>query len=108
MFDSCFLVLSLDFDVARDEGDWRYLLGGLGNARFVLLHGNVEHGCVDVGSSLDELCVDGIVEVKLKRSWHSLETAPEELFGFLDDVIGGESVEQMSDLMIENISEDSN
>ena len=52
--------------------------------------------------------MDGIVEVKLKRSWHSLETAPEELFGFLDDVIGGESVEQMSDLMIENISEDNN
>ena len=39
---------------------------------------------------------------------NSLETAPEGLFGFLNDVISGEGVEQVSDLMVEDISENSN
>lgn len=103
-----FLLLSLDFDVAGDEGDRRNLLGGLGNTRFVLLHWDVEHGRVDVGSGLDELSVDWIVEVELKRSRHSLEATPEGLFGFLDNVISGECVEQVSDLMVEDISENRN
>ena len=86
------LLLSFDFDVAGNEGDWRNLSGGLGNACFVLLHGDVEHGRVDVGSGLDELGVDGVVEVEFEGSWNSLETAPEGLFGFLNNVISGESV----------------
>jgi hypothetical protein len=57
---------------------------------------------------LDELGVDGVVEVELEGSWNSLETAPEGLFGFLNDVISGEGVEQVSDLMVEDISENSN
>ena len=86
------LLLSFDFDVAGNEGDWCNLSGGLGNARFVLLHWDVEHGRVDVGSGLDELGVDGVVEVEFEGSWNSLETAPEGLFGFLNNVISGESV----------------
>ena len=102
------LLLSFDFDVAGNKGDWRNLSGGLGNARFVLLHRDVEHGRVDVGSGLDELGVDGVVEVEFEGSWNSLKTAPEGLFGFLNDVISGEGVEQVSDLMVKDISENSN
>ena len=87
------LLLSFDFDVAGNEGDWCNLSGGLGNTRFVLLHGDVEHGRVDVGSGLDELGVNGVVEVEFEGSWNSLETAPEGLFGFLNDVISGECIE---------------
>lgn len=51
--------------------------------------------------------MDRIIEIELEGRRHSLEATPEWLFGFLDNVIGWESVEQMSDLMVEDISENS-
>lgn len=89
----CLLLLSLDFDVAGNEGDGSDFPSGFGHAGFVLLHGYVEHSRVDVGSGLDELGVDRVVEIEFQRSGNSLEATPEKLFGLLDDVIGWEGVE---------------
>lgn len=105
---SCLLLLGLNLHIFRNEGLGLDVLGDFDNLLLVLLEGNVEDSCVDVGSGLDELQVNGIVEVELERSWDSFQSAPEKLAGLFYDMIGRESIEKLLDLMVEDVLEDTN
>lgn len=104
----CLLLFGLDLHVPGHEWLGSDFFGDFNNLFLVLLERDVEDGCVDVGSGLDELKVNGVVEVELERSRHSLQSAPEKLSGLFDDVIGRESVEQLLDLVVEDVLEDTN
>ena len=86
------LLIGLDLDTSLGhERLKRNLLGDFDHFSSIGLHGNVEHGGVDVGTSLDELDMDLVVEIQLKRSGNSFQSAPEGFSSVLDDVISRES-----------------
>lgn len=60
---SCLLLFGLDLHILRNEGLGLDFLGDFDNLFLAMLERDVENGCVDVGSSLNKLQVDGIVEV---------------------------------------------
>jgi len=101
-----FLIFCLDLDVSGHEGDGGDLAGQFYCLGSVLLERDVEDGCVDVRCSLNELCVDGVIEVQFQSIWDSFESAPEKFSSFFDDMVSWEGIEKLFDLMIEHILED--
>jgi hypothetical protein len=103
------LLVSLNLDASLGhEGLQGYFLGNLDHLSAVSHLGKVEHGGVDVGCRLDQLEVDRVLEVQLERGGFSLESAPEKLAGFLDNVVGREGSQELLDLIVEDILEDVN
>lgn len=72
----------------------------------VEVFGQIEQSGVDVGSSLDEFYVQRVLEVEFEGRGCSLESTPEGLLSFFDDVVFWEGAEQVFDLVIEDVLED--
>lgn len=99
------LLLCLDLDVSGHEGRRRHFPGQFHSLRSVFFQGDVENGSVDVCCSLYELSVDGVVEVQFQSIRHSFKPAPERLSCVFNDMVGGEGVEKLLDLVVEHILE---
>lgn len=101
------LLVSLDLDSCLGlERNQRHLLDQLSHLLDIRLHGQLEKSSIDVCCRLHELEVDRIVDIELKGSGDSLQTAPEEFASVFDDMIGREGIEQLFDLIVENILKD--
>jgi hypothetical protein len=58
---------------------------------FTLLYRQIKYIRVDIGRSLDEFQMNGVVKVKFNGRRNSLESTPEEFSCFLEDMISRES-----------------
>ena len=88
-----FLLLFVSFDLDSllgDEGLKRDFLGNFDDMLGISDERKVEHAGVDVGTSLDELDMDGIVQIQFNSRGGSLQATPEEFAGVLNDMIKGE------------------
>lgn len=72
----------------------------------IFLEREVENCSKDVCSCLDQFDMDWIIQIQTNWSWSSLQSTPEWLSCILDDVISGECVQKLNNLIVEHILED--
>lgn len=87
-----FFLIRLNFDLPGNERFQVSLWSQFRNERTVFLNRQVEHGREDVGSTLDELQMQWVVNWELEYLRGSLQPAPEELTRFFYDVVCWEGV----------------
>ena len=104
-----FFLIDLDLDSSLwHKGKKGYFGSNFDNFVGIFAQRKVEHAGKDVCSWLNKFNMDGVLEVKVKRSGNSLQTAPEGFSGVFNDVIMREGWKELLDLIIEHILEDVN